>query len=79
MDLRDGMNRTPLHHAAFVGSKEIVELLIARGADVNATNDYGSTSLHYAAIQGHTKITELLISNAVDLNLKRVEGFTPLH
>ena len=36
---------TPLHEAAGWGHKEIVGLLIAKGADVNAKNDGGETPL----------------------------------
>ena len=35
--------RTPLHAAAVGGSKEIVELLLAKGANVNATFKAGAT------------------------------------
>ena len=31
-------NRTPFHHAAEKNSKEIGELLISKGADINAKN-----------------------------------------
>ena len=31
-------NETPLHYAAFNDSKEIGELLISKGADINAKN-----------------------------------------
>ena len=30
------MNRTPLHYAAWNNRKEMVELLISKGADINA-------------------------------------------
>ena len=43
-----GCGGTALLHAAFGGHKEIVELLIAKGADVNAKNDSGRTSLNWA-------------------------------
>ncbi len=39
---------TPLHWAASRGHKEIVELLIAKGANVNAKNKYGTTPLDMA-------------------------------
>jgi ankyrin repeat protein len=36
---------TPLHRAAGWGHKEIVELLLAKGADLNAKDDVGTTPL----------------------------------
>jgi len=78
---------TPLHLAAQGGYKEIAELLIAAGADVNAKNNWGSTPLHYAAEEGlntpyeeegHKEIAELLIANGVDVNAKKNNGRTPL-
>ena len=42
------MGGTPLHYAATHGHKEIVELLIAKGANVNAKNKYGTTPLDMA-------------------------------
>ena len=40
--------RTPLHSAAREGHKEVIELLIAKGADVNAKDDDGATPLDMA-------------------------------
>jgi cytohesin len=42
-----------LHYAAYGGHKEIAELLIAEGADVNAKDEDGVTPLHEAALWGH--------------------------
>ena len=38
----------------------MVGLLIAKGADVNALNNWGWVPLKWAEIQGHTEIVELL-------------------
>ncbi len=35
--------------ATSAGAKEIVQLLVAKGADLNALNSTGQCSLHYAA------------------------------
>ena len=77
-------NRTPLHIAAEKNSKEIGEILILNGADINAKtkitvsrskkpwlseNDVdGQTPLHYAAEKNATRIGELLISKGANIN-----------
>ncbi|HUS72384.1 MAG TPA: ankyrin repeat domain-containing protein [Sedimentisphaerales bacterium] len=42
------------------GNKDFVELLIAKGVDVNAKNNRGQTPLDIAVKRGHTEIAELL-------------------
>jgi ankyrin repeat protein len=69
---------TPLHQAAYKGHKEIVELFIAEGADVDAKDDKGYTPLHWAARNGHKEIAELLIAKGADVNAKADGGRTPL-
>ena len=71
----DGL--TALHYAASYGPKKIFELLITKGADVNA-KAYGGTPLHLAAIRGHKEIAELLIDNGADVNAQDVASRTPL-
>jgi len=60
------------------GNKEIVELLIAKGADVNVKFGNGMTPLHYAALRGRKEIAELFIANGADVNAKNDGGKTPL-
>ena len=79
MNAKNDAGFTPLHHAAVFGRKEIAELLIAEGADVNAKEDeYGITPLHEAAFVGYKEIAELLIAKGGDVNAKDVDGGTPL-
>ncbi|MDP6189635.1 MAG: ankyrin repeat domain-containing protein, partial [Gammaproteobacteria bacterium] len=71
----------PLHLAAFRGYTEVVELLVAAGADVNAKIQerfFGGTPLTRAAYGGHKEIVELLISNGADVNAKNEDDETPL-
>ena len=51
---------TALQRAAISGRREIVELLIAKGAKVNAKNEEGKTPLDIAVDRGYTEIAELL-------------------
>ena len=69
------MGWTPL---GFAANKEVAALLIAKGADVNAKNDFGVTPLYGAASGGHKEVAELLIANGADVNVKSNFGETPL-
>ena len=61
VDARDEVYAgTPLHFAAFRGRKEVAELLINEGADVNAKSDEGKTPLDRAIGHKHPKIRDLL-------------------
>ena len=73
-----GLRRTPLHRAAYYGHKEIVVLLIAKGANLNVKDDRGRTPFHWAAYHGHKEIVELLIAEGADVNAQHDVGDTPL-
>ena len=55
-----GGKLTPLHLAARSGQKEIAQLLIAKGADVNAKTKRGDTPLDQAIQLNRTEIVDLL-------------------
>ena len=59
-------------------SREIIELLIAAGADVNYSPANGITPLANAVIREDKESAELLISSGADVNSKDREGYTPL-
>ena len=71
---------TPLHWAAYYGHLEIAEILISRGADLDAEDPDYSTPLYLAAEQGHPKVVEFLVSKGAEVNVKsNAWGYTPLH
>ena len=71
---------TPLHWAAYYGHLEIADILISRGADLDADDPYYSTPLYLAAEEGHPEVVEFLISKGAKVNVKSSwSGYTPLH
>ena len=73
---------TPLFNAAGPGAerngKACVEILLARGADINVTDDQGRTLLHTAAYYGNKEVTEILLAHGEAVNVKNKRGETPL-
>jgi ankyrin repeat protein len=71
--------RTALMHAA-AGKNNlgIIELLLASGAAVNASDWRGSTALYYAAMFNSPDIVEALIRAGADVNASDKEGETVL-
>ena len=74
-----GVQRTLLHGAASGGNKEIVELLIDRGAEINVITAQGLTPLHIASVLGKTDIAGLLISHGALVDAPDNKGMTALH
>lgn len=59
-DFRDDHGFSPLHWAAMKGHLKIVDMLVIRGARINATNRGDDTPLHLAAAHGHSDIVTLV-------------------
>ncbi|MGE3820245.1 MAG: ankyrin repeat domain-containing protein, partial [Isosphaeraceae bacterium] len=69
---------TPVMWAAVKGQAEAMDLLIQRGADVNAVSWDGGTALHAAAFLGHEKAVDVLLRNGANVNATNPRGETPL-
>ena len=61
---------TALIWAAYQGHAEVVELLLMKGANVNARDKDGTTALMCAARRGYIEITELLLNYGINVNAK---------
>jgi len=67
----------PLHAAAAGRHIEVCRLLLAAGADVNATQHARYTSLHEAAGSGDVELAELFLSAGADPRAVTTDGRTP--
>ena len=56
-----------------------VELLLSKGAEVDAKDVYERTPLHYAVQQGSMGVIEMLLSKGAEVNARDNDGGTPLH
>lgn len=67
---------TALHYAAVVGHLDIVEMLIAHYAYIDAETPNKTTPLMLAARRGEMNVVKFLIAEGADISLKNMLGWT---
>ena len=65
---------SPLHYAVFAGQREVVDYLMAEGADINALSTNGSSVLMMAIYEGREDLARLLIENGAERAFKNDWG-----
>ncbi|XP_028264059.1 ankyrin repeat domain-containing protein 27 isoform X2 [Parambassis ranga] len=76
---RDDRGYTPLHAAAICGQAQLIDLLVRKGAPVNATDYHALTPLHLACQRGYQGVTLLLLHYKANTDAQDNNGNTPLH
>lgn len=79
INIEDKTGNKPLHNAAIQGSVELAEMLLLKGADINAVNVQLQTPLHVAIVNEKTDVAKFLIDKGSDLAKQNSNGSTPLH
>lgn len=69
----------PLHRAVILNNREIVRVLLEKGADVNAQDIARHTPLHLAARDGQENIARLLLEYGADPDARNRDGDTSMH
>ncbi len=75
----DSTGRTPLMWASTGGYIEIIESLIAGGAQLDMKDGYGNTALMHAVSYGHIKVAKILMEAGADINASTEHGSTALN
>ena len=79
VNIRDCCETSPLHSAAKVGCLEVMELLIEKGAEIDAKDRFGNTALFYAVDENRMEAVKLLIARGADTTLTNQAGLTLMH
>lgn len=69
---------TPLLYSCQNGNKEISNLLIDLGANINVKDNLGNTCLHYAVNSGNDSLVKKLVMLGADKNGRNEEGNLPI-
>lgn len=64
---------------ARIDHKDVVQLLLKNGADVNVKNNEQWTPLHAASYFGYLDVVQLLLDRRADVNAKNNYGNGPIH
>lgn len=83
VNCRDDKGNTPLMTASRIDNAKLVQFLISRGADVNATNKYNETALKLACGTNyeanlHIAAIKILLKYHADPNIVPINGESPL-
>ena len=57
----------------------MIQLLLNKGADINAQGGYYDSALQIASFQGNEAVIRLLLNEGADANTSSSDGLTALH
>ena len=69
---------SPIHYAATNGHLEIVQFLMANGAQINALSPSETTPLMMSIGSGNELLIKYLLDNGADLRMRNHEGYTAI-
>ena len=78
INIVDAKGYTPLILAVYNNQPQIVDFLLAKGADVNAVDMAGNTALMGVCFKGYKELARKLIEAGAEVNQRNVNGATAL-
>ena len=73
------MQRTPLFLSSIIGHREVVELLLDAGAEVDKTDEKGQSPLYASSVRGRKDVVKLLLDAGAEVDkMTDRDGCTPL-
>jgi ankyrin repeat protein len=81
VEKKAAVNKTgwaPIHYAATNGHLEIVQFLMANGAQINALSPNETTPLMMSIGSGNDQLIKYLLDNGADLRMRNHEGYTAI-
>ncbi|KAL0979586.1 hypothetical protein UPYG_G00186950 [Umbra pygmaea] len=79
VNCQDDGGWTPVTWAIEYKHRELVLLLLSKGADVNIRDKEENIGLHWAALSGSDDITQVLLDARCDIHAVNIHGDSPLH
>lgn len=76
--LRDKDGKSMIQHAVETGRTGVIDILMQRGANVDAPDNNGMTPLMSASLRGFTKMVKFLRERGANIEAQDKTGMTPL-
>lgn len=78
VNVKGGVDNTPLHIAAMKGDPQIIKQLVKLGAKLDVKNKFGSTPFQLAIESGHIEAVKALYKDRSQLSVVDNNGDTPI-
>lgn len=68
----------PMCRASYLGFKNLINILLKHGADINIRSSEGRNGLMWAAFRNNIGVAELLLDNGIDIEAEDNAGWNAL-